>query len=142
MLRVYYDKNQKRLNRVWGVPNSNEDEHQLEQNKRSSARKRKRASKAKSVESTRVDAIKLDEQKVATLPDGTDGFTLKENDSLASVGPDVFQSYHEDDRVETVNKPGSLEEDEEGHSLITQYAFPKMKPARKRRFSWTDEADR
>ncbi|XWS12134.1 hypothetical protein CRYUN_Cryun37aG0063800 [Craigia yunnanensis] len=145
VLRVYYDKHQKRLNRFWGIPNSNEEEHQLERNKRSSARKRKRSSKVKSVESTRVDArtIQLDEQEVATLPDGIDGFTLKEYDSLASsVGPDVFQGYQEADHVEAMNKPGSLEEDEECYSLISQYTFPKMKPTRKKRISWTDEADR
>ncbi|XVF86888.1 hypothetical protein PTKIN_Ptkin18bG0077000 [Pterospermum kingtungense] len=138
VLRVYYDKHQKRLNRFWGDPNGNKDEQW------SSARKRKRSSKLKLVESTRVNAktIKLDEQEVAKLPDGTDGFTLTEDDSLASVGPDVFQSFQEDDRVETVNKPGSLEEDEEYHSLISQHAFLKMNPARKKRSSWTDEADR
>ena len=135
VLRVYYDKHQKRLNRFQGVPNSNEEEHQLEKNKRSSARKRKRSSKVKS-ESTRIDArtIQLDEQEVATLPDG--------NSLASSVGPDVLQAYQEADHVEAVNKPVSLEEDEECYSLISQYAFPKMKPTRKKRFSWTDEADR
>ncbi|XVF25204.1 hypothetical protein REPUB_Repub13aG0193100 [Reevesia pubescens] len=140
VLRVYYDKRQKRLNRFRG-----EEQHQLESNKQSSARKRKRSSKVKSIESIRVDArtIQLEEQEVATLPDGIDGFTLKEYDSLASsVGPDVFQAYQEADHAEAVNKQVSLEEDEECYSLISQYAFPKMKPTRKKRISWTDEADR
>ncbi|XWS20082.1 hypothetical protein CRYUN_Cryun31cG0071000 [Craigia yunnanensis] len=136
VLRVYYDKHQKRLNRFRGVPNSNEEEPQLERNKQSSAQKRKRSSKVKSVESTRIDArtIQLDEQEVATLPDG--------NSLASSVGPDVFQAYQEADHVEAVNKPGSLEEDEECYSLISQHAFPKMKPTRKKRFLWTDVADR
>ncbi|XVE51875.1 hypothetical protein DITRI_Ditri02bG0076100 [Diplodiscus trichospermus] len=145
VLRVYYDKHQKRLNRFRGVPNGNEEEHQLEQNRQSSARKRKRSSKVKSVESMRVDArtIQLDEQEVAKLPDSVDGFTLKEFESLASsVGHDVFQAFQEADHEEAMNKPGSLEEDEEGYSSISQYAFPKIKPTRKKRFSWTDEADR
>ncbi|XP_022715262.1 uncharacterized protein LOC111274686 isoform X2 [Durio zibethinus] len=145
VLRVYYDKNQKRLNRFRGVPNSNEEQHQLERNQQSSSRKRKKSSKVESIESITVDArtIQLDEQEVATLRAGIDGFTLKEYDSLASsVGPDVFQAYQEADHVEPVNKLGSHEEDEECHSLISQYAFPKMKPTRKKRILWTDEADR
>ncbi|XP_021293853.1 uncharacterized protein LOC110423806 isoform X2 [Herrania umbratica] len=145
VLRVYYDKHQKRLNRFLGLPNSIEDQHQLERNKRSSARKRKRSSKMALVESTRVDTrtIQMDEQEVAAIPDSSDGFTMKENDSLASsVGPEVLQAHQEADHVEAVNKPGSLEEDDDCYSLISQYAFPKMKPTRKKRFSWTDEADR
>ncbi|KAK6264270.1 hypothetical protein SCA6_019704 [Theobroma cacao] len=145
VLRVYYDKHQKRLNRFQGLPNSIEEQHQLERNKQSSARKRKRSSKMKLVESARVDArtIQMDEQEVAALPDSIDGFTMKENDSLASsVGPEVLQAHQEADHVEAVNKPGSLEEDDDCYSLISQYAFPKMKPTRKKRFSWTDEADR
>ncbi|GMI86163.1 hypothetical protein like AT1G17450 [Hibiscus trionum] len=143
VLRVYYDKQQKRLNRFRGVPNSNEEQYQRERKKRSSDRKRKRHSTVKSIESIKSDArtIQLDEKEAAALPDGIDG--LKEDCSLAtSVGPDVFQAYQEADVVEAVNKPGSLEEDEESYSLISQDSFSKMKPTRKKRISWTDKADR
>ncbi|OMO66113.1 B-block binding subunit of TFIIIC [Corchorus olitorius] len=144
VLRVHYDKHQKRLNRFRGVPSSIE-EHQVERNKQSSARKRKRSSKVKSAESTRVDArtIELDEQEIATPPVGSDGYAMEQHGALtSSVGPDVSQTHQEADNVEAVSKEGTLEEDEECYSLITQYAFPKLKPTRTKRFSWTDGADR
>ncbi|KAK8629039.1 hypothetical protein V6N13_077896 [Hibiscus sabdariffa] len=143
VLRVYYDNKQKRLNRFRGVPNCNKEQYQRERNKRSSDRKRKRCSTVKPKESIKTIArtIQLDEKEVAALPDGIDG--LKEDCSLASsVRPDVFQACQEADSVEAVDKLGSLEGDEECYSLISQNFFPKMKPTRKKRISWTDKADR
>lgn len=58
------------------------------------------------------------------------------------MGPDAFQAYQEADLVGAVNKPGSHEEDEECYSLIIQNSFLKMKPTRRKRILWTDEADR
>ncbi|OMO71868.1 hypothetical protein COLO4_27975 [Corchorus olitorius] len=112
---------------------SNEEEHQLERNKQSSARKRKRSSKVKLDESTRVDArtMQLDEQEVATLPVRIDGFTEENGALTSSVGPDILQTRQEAHNVEAVSKGGTLED-----------AFPKFKPTRTKRFSWTDEADR
>ncbi|OMO93319.1 hypothetical protein CCACVL1_06543 [Corchorus capsularis] len=113
---------------------SNEEEPHLERNKQSSDRKRKRSSKVKLDESTRVDArtIQLDEQEVATLPVCIDGFTVEENGALtSSVGPDILQTHQEAHNIEAVSKGGTLED-----------AFPKFKPTRAKRFSWTDEADR
>ncbi|KAL4366827.1 hypothetical protein GQ457_05G023790 [Hibiscus cannabinus] len=143
VLRVYYDKQQKRLNRFRGVPNSNEEQYQRERKKRSSDRKRKRHSTVKSIESSKSDArtIQSDEKEAAAPPDDIDG--LKEDYSLASsVGPAVFQANQEADAVEAVNKPGSLEEDEECYSLNSQNSFSKMKPTRNKRISWTDNSDR
>ncbi|XP_039060768.1 uncharacterized protein LOC120204817 isoform X2 [Hibiscus syriacus] len=129
VLRVYYDKQQKRLNRFRGFPNSNEEQYQRQRNKRSSDRKRKRCS-----------TVKSKEREVAALLDGIDG--LKEDYSLAPAGPAVSQAYQEADSVEAMDKLGSLEEDEECYSLISQNFFPKMKPTRKKRISWTDKTDR
>ncbi|XP_039053662.1 uncharacterized protein LOC120195803 isoform X2 [Hibiscus syriacus] len=142
VLRVYYDKQQKRLNRFRGFPNSNKEQYQRQRYKRSSNRKRKRGSTAKSKGSIKADArsIQLDVKEVAALPDGIDG--LKDDYSLAPVGSAVSQANQEADNVEAMDKLGSLEEDEECDSLISQSFFPKMKSTRKKRISWTDKADR
>ncbi|KAB2085857.1 hypothetical protein ES319_A05G426300v1 [Gossypium barbadense] len=142
VLRVYYDKQQKRLNRFRGVPNSNGEQYQGERDKQSSSRKRKRST-VKSIEGIKADAriIQLGEKEGGTLSDGND--ELKEDYHLASsVGPDAIQAYQEADLVEAVNKPGSHEEDEAHYSLIIQNSFLKMKPTRRKRILWTDEADR
>ncbi|KAL1174076.1 hypothetical protein V6Z11_A05G454800 [Gossypium hirsutum] len=142
VLRVYYDKRQKRLNRFRGVPNSNGEQYQGERDKQSSSRKRKRST-VKSIEGIKADAriIQLGEKEGGTLSDGND--ELKEDYHLASsVGPDAIQAYQEADLVEAVNKPGSHEEDEAHYSLIIQNSFLKMKPTRRKRILWTDEADR
>ncbi|GLT49718.1 hypothetical protein SLA2020_232560 [Shorea laevis] len=146
VLRVYYDKRQRRLSRFQGLLNVNE-ECQSARNEHLSPRKRrrKRSSKVSSTEDTTVDTatVELAEQRVAK-PVIVENFTENENICLASSGEHGIhlQAYHEDDHDENVNEPEQLEEDEESYSIIKKCALEKMKPTRTKRFSWTDEADR
>lgn len=113
MLRVYYNKRQ-RLNR---------------------SQKRKKSLEERPVKRKRVDAV--------TRLLG--GFTGTANEFMKERNPCITYSgehdfHQKDNHLETVEELELNEGDED--SLVSQGASSKMRPSRRTRFSWTDEADR
>ncbi|KAJ4717806.1 B-block binding subunit of TFIIIC [Melia azedarach] len=113
VLRVYYNKRQ-RLNR---------------------SQKRKKSLEERPVKRKRVDAV--------TRLLG--GFTGTANEFMKERNPCITYSgehdfHQKDNHLETVEELELNEGDED--SLVSQGASSKMRPSRRTRFSWTDEADR
>lgn len=135
-------KHHKRLNRFPGFEIADEDYVQPKMKHPSSFKRRKKSLESSSLKCGQVDGIneQSGEQGFTKLPNTVD--QLEEHD-LSSSGQhdDQLPAHPEDHHLETVEELGP-DEDEECYSLISQYAFSKMKPARQSRFSWTDEADR
>lgn len=93
----------------------------------------------RSVKFRKVDEVtgQLGKQSCGTSPDTKDSFM--EGELL--VPPEKhemdLQAFQEDDHLENGGNAEPNEDDEDCYS-----AFSRMKPARQRRFSWTEEADR
>lgn len=136
VLRVYYDKRQSRLNKF---PGERDDFQTLRSNRISSLRIRERSPEMRSVKFRKVDEVtgQLGKQSCGTSPDTKDSFM--EGELL--VPPEKhemdLQAFQEDDHLENGGNAEPNEDDEDCYS-----AFSRMKPARQRRFSWTEEADR
>ncbi|CAN6690450.1 unnamed protein product [Malus baccata var. baccata] len=90
------------------------------------SRKRKRSSKASSVEFTEVEGVtgRLEEQRLDKLPHDAH-----------------LRAFQMDGHQENDQESGT--KDTEGcHSILSTFDFSKLKPSRQFRFSWTEEADR
>ncbi|KAJ8755986.1 hypothetical protein K2173_024531 [Erythroxylum novogranatense] len=143
VLRVYYDKYQQRLSGFQSVVDTNREDFLPSIRKGSeSSKKRKKYMQPSSVNCSSLDSaneevVELEHHK---LP-GT-GEQFEKGDLYTSGDQtDHFPMYQEDVQPNIV---GEQEPDDDGecYSVISQYANSKMKPSRKGRFSWTDEADR
>ncbi|XP_034900158.1 uncharacterized protein [Populus alba] len=141
VLRVYYDKHHRRLNRFQGVKNTSEECQLLQKIQPSSSKKRKKPLGSSSTKRGRSDNInaQLDRQRLSKLPDAVDQFTVEKD--LSSSEHEHLPELQDDDHLDNLEGPG-LSEDEECPSVINHCAFSKMKPTRRSRFPWTDEADR
>ena len=140
MLRVYYDKQQQRLNRFEGLLNG--EGVDSEKNKSSSSRKRKRPLEVRSSKHMKFKMAvgELDEQRLAELFDTVNQFTEESDQVITSAGEhDVnFPTYQGDNDQGTVEEPRP--EEQEDCSSVHQFAS--MKPTRQRRSLWTEKADR
>ncbi|KAM7507611.1 hypothetical protein LguiA_018064 [Lonicera macranthoides] len=142
VLRVYYDKRQKRISKE--VLNDKEDEYRILKKKRaSSSRKRKRSSRrrsSKKVHTLDGESIKQSHEK---LSDTDDQLTEEQSPFLTSSGEHGkhIPSHQVNDHMEAIEEPGSNEEDEDGDSFIRK-VVPRLNPSRRSKFSWTEEADR
>ncbi|KAL5579539.1 hypothetical protein UlMin_011981 [Ulmus minor] len=139
VLRVYYDKRQQRLNNFQG---EGDDIQTLRSEHVSSSRKRKRSSGGRS-KIRKVDEVgQVDEQRLAVLPDTSDQFLEGEEFSVPSEKHDnLLQAFQEDDHLENEGEAEPNEDDEGRYSAISKSTFSKLR-TRKKRFSWTEEADR
>lgn len=141
VLRVYYDKHHRLLNRFQGVENASEESQLPQKIHPSSSKKRKKPLGSSPTKRGRADNInaQLDRQRLSKLPDAGDQFMVEKD--LSSSKHDHLPELQDDDHLDILGGPG-LSEDEERHSVINDCAFSKMKLTRRSRFPWTDEADR
>lgn len=142
MLRVYYDRQQQRLNRFQGLHGEGDDS---EKSKSSSSWKRKRPSEVKSSKHMKCKMAVggMDKQRLAKLSDTLYQFMPESDQLITSAGEnDVNLPTYQGD-----NEQGSLEElrpeeEQEDSSSVSQFVLTSMKPTHQRRFLWTEKADR
>lgn len=142
VLRVYYDKRQKRISKE--VLNAKEDEYHILKKKRaSSSRKRKRSSQRRSSKKVHTLDGESIEQRHEKLSDADDQLTEEQSPFLTSSGEHGkhLPSHQVNDHMEAIEEPGSNEEDDDGDSFIRK-VVPRLNPSRRSKFSWTEEADR
>ncbi|KAL2516429.1 B-block binding subunit of TFIIIC [Forsythia ovata] len=146
VLRVSYDKRQQRLSRLQGVSNAEvEDIHSIKSKGISSSRKRKKYSERKSSEFVKANVMdgQSSAERITTPLDLDDLFTEEQNSVLTSSEDyDHLRRYHSGDNIESREEPELNEVDEGACSFIHKCALSRLKPARRRKFSWTEEADR
>lgn len=145
MLRVYYDKRQKRLARFQGASNGSGVEFQPRKRRRvSSSQKRKNSSEGMSSRVKKIGIVdkKTSGQGLGRETDTNDHFPEEQNVSLASSGEEEshLQAFQDEDRME--GKEAESSEEVEHPSLIQDCAFSKMESSRQRKFSWTEKAER
>ncbi|KAK2965595.1 hypothetical protein RJ640_008436, partial [Escallonia rubra] len=136
VLRVYYDKRQKRLTRLQGVLSAKGEQFQpLKGTRASSSRKRKRSSEGRSLK----DVNNLEESSGDLRDDKSfeigDQTTKEQSLFLTSSGE------HHIDQMDATEELGSKEE-EDGHPFIRKCALSRLNSTRQRKFSWTEKADR
>ena len=140
VLRVYYDKRQSRLNKFSGEGDGG---RKLRSNRLSSLRKRERSPEVRSAKLRKVGEVtgELEEPKLAASSDIVDSL---EGEFLVSPGKHKMdlQKSQEADQVENEGDPEQNEDDDTCYSVINRSSLSKVKPARQKRFSWTEEADR
>ncbi|CAK9179892.1 unnamed protein product [Ilex paraguariensis] len=145
VLRVYYDKRQKRLTRLQGVFNAKgKGFDRQERTHALSSLKRKRSSEGKSLKHVNSDTVdgQSGERRHSKFSD-TDGQVAEEqNFFTSSVGNEDNLKRHQVDDHKELEEPGSDEEDEGDHSFIRKCALSRLKPMHQRKFSWTEKADR
>ncbi|KAF9685289.1 hypothetical protein SADUNF_Sadunf03G0039100 [Salix dunnii] len=141
VLRVYYDKHHRRLNRFQGVENASEECQLPQKIHPSSSKKRKKPLGSSPTKRGRADNInaQADRQRLSKLPDAGDQFMVEKD--ISSSEHDHLPELQDDDHLDILGGPGPSE-DEERHSVINHCAFSKIKLTRRSRFPWTDEADR
>lgn len=129
VLRVYYDKRKKRLTRLQGVLNPEEEI------KPSPPRKRKRHSKRTS-KHVKVDSVVGD----PNLPNiFSDDQHLEEQTSREREHHLLKDQVEEN--AEGMEEFGLDEADDEDHAFVPKCAFS-TQPTRQRKFYWTEDADR
>ncbi|KAI6671740.1 hypothetical protein NL676_006625 [Syzygium grande] len=128
VLRVYYDRRQKRLNRFHGVRNA--------------SRKRKRSSEEVLSEHNGIGAVtELGHGNNDLLSDNAEQFTEEQVKFLPSL--DEPESQCQDGGlVDCFEEPGPNEGDEGCFSRTSQHEPTGTRAARRRRFLWSDESDR
>ncbi|XP_043719454.1 uncharacterized protein LOC122667263 [Telopea speciosissima] len=151
VLRVYSDKQQQRLNRFQQYLRHKGQEFQPAiSNDGSTSRKRKRSSKSRSSTRVKIDGVtgKRGKQIRPILSDVDSQYVEEENQVITS--PQDHDSllqecgeqgnFKTDEELET----NEVEEEEEtdNYDLIRKCALSRFKPARQRKFSWTEMADR
>ncbi|XP_059645446.1 uncharacterized protein LOC132287005 isoform X2 [Cornus florida] len=146
VLRVYYDKRQKRLTRFQGVLNAEgEDCHPQKSRHASSSRKRKRSSEERSSKRVKADSVDAHsgEQRLTKLSN-TDGQFTEQNLSLTSLEEhdNHLQTYRNDSFTEAMEEAALNDEGEENHSFLHECALSRLKPTRQKRFPWTEETER
>ncbi|CAN6558700.1 unnamed protein product [Malus baccata var. baccata] len=133
------------------VDSARKEESMLEQDKGESqksehaSRKRKRSSKASSVEFTEVDGVtgRLEEQRLDKLPVTVKTFMERRNLLFTFPGEHDahLRAFQMDGHQENDQESGT-KDTERCHSILSTCDFSKLKPSRQFRFSWTEEADR
>lgn len=136
VLRVYYDKRQKRLTRLQGFLNPEEESKPLNSRHASSSRKRKRSSKRTS-KHVKVDSVAGDSGLCNISSD--DQF-LEEQTSSREREHHLLKDQV-DENMEGMEEFGLHEADDEDHSFIPKCALSRQ-PTRQRKFSWTENTDR
>ncbi|KAJ4973068.1 hypothetical protein NE237_006242 [Protea cynaroides] len=151
VLRVYSDKQQQRLNRFQQYLRHNDVEFQPEINKHGSTyRKRKRSSKSRSSKHVKTDGVtgKGDAEILPILSDIDSQYVEEENQAITSPGEHdiLLQECGEQgtSKIAEELEENEVEEEEENdnYDLIRKCALSRFKPARQRKFSWTEIADR
>ncbi|XP_057504442.1 uncharacterized protein LOC130787950 isoform X1 [Actinidia eriantha] len=141
VLRIYYDKRQKRLTRFQGVVDARGEEFHLSKKGRvSSSRKRKRSSDVRSSMHTKVGTIDGHSSSQRL----TDCQSLEENNFCStSLGEQDthLPTSQEEDHTEAIEEVESIEEPD-GQSFIHECALSRMKPTRQKKFSWTEKTER
>ncbi|XP_052182207.1 uncharacterized protein LOC127794928 isoform X2 [Diospyros lotus] len=146
VLRVYYDKRQQRLSKFQGSLNVDGEEFQSV-NKRhvSSLRKRKQSSEGRSSKHAKVGTI--DEHSSGTRIHGLSSidsqFTEEQSSFVTCSGEqDSYLDTCQDEvPMEPIQEPEPNGESEH-HSFFHECALSRMKPTCKRKFSWTEKAER
>ncbi|CAI9753733.1 unnamed protein product [Fraxinus pennsylvanica] len=147
VLRVYYDKRQQCLTRLQGVSNAEvEDFHSSKSKGVSSSRKRKKHSERKSSEFVKANIIdgQSSDKRITTQLDSDDLFTEEQISVLTSSEDYEYhlQICHTGDNIESIGEPELNEVDEDARSFIHKCALSRLKPARRKKFLWTEEVDR
>lgn len=146
VLRVYYDKRQKRLARFRGASDARGEEFQPQKKRHvSSSRKRKNTSDGRSSRRKKIGIVdkKTSGQGLGRETDTDDLFLDEQNASLASSGKEDshLQSFQDEDCMEAIEEAESNEEAEH-HSFIHECAFSRIKSTHQRKFRWTEDAER
>ncbi|KAK3030920.1 hypothetical protein RJ639_036658, partial [Escallonia herrerae] len=136
VLRVYYDKGQKRLTRLQGVLCAKGEQFQpLKGTLASSSRKRKRSSEGRLLKDVNDLAVSSGDQRHDKSFEIGDQTTKEQSLFLTSSGE------HHVDHMDGTEELGSKEE-EDGHPFIRKCALSRLNSTRQRKFSWTEKADR
>lgn len=145
MLRVYYDKRQRSLTRFQSVLDAEGQELQTVKGKRIvSSRKRKRFSDrmpSKLVKASVADGHSSLEAADPLL-DSVNQFTMEQGSLLTTTEDYDCQLQYAGDKREGHEVVKLNEEDKEVHTFIHKRALSRLNPARQKKFSWTEEADR
>lgn len=147
VLRVYYDKRQKRLARFQGGSNASGEEFQPRKRRHVSySRKRKNSSEGRSSRLKKIGIVnkKTSGQGLGRETDTDDQFPEEQNASLASSGEEEshLQTFQNEDRMEAIVEEAEANEEVEHPSFIHDCALSRMKSTRQRKFSWTENAER
>ncbi|XP_011072578.1 uncharacterized protein LOC105157796 isoform X2 [Sesamum indicum] len=147
VLRVYYDKRKLRLTRFQRVLDAESQELQTVNGRRIiSSRKRKRYQdrmSSKLAKASMADGQSSGEA-VGPLLDSDTQF-MEEQNCVLTTSEDYdcqLQRYHAGDEIEGSEVLKLTEEDRQANTFIHKQALSRLKSARQRKFSWTEEADR
>lgn len=139
VLRVYYDNRQKRNTRLKAVLEQ-EEIQPLTRNRASSSRKRQRSSRKRPPEHANVDSV--DSVLPIMSSDTGDKFIDGHND-LGTSTAEQETNMSNDQADENMKSVEEFEEkDDDDHSFISECALSRLKPIHRRKFSWTENADR
>jgi general transcription factor 3C polypeptide 1 len=132
VLRVYYDKRQKRISK--GV----EDYHLLKKN--SSRKRKRRPSRRKPLKDGSLDG-ESSEQTRDKMSDSDEQLTEEQTPLSPSKRNHHMETIEELYSNEEEEDEEKKEDDEDGDTFISK-VVPKLNPPRGKKFSWTEEADR
>ncbi|XP_028554557.1 uncharacterized protein LOC110091869 isoform X2 [Dendrobium catenatum] len=143
VLRVYYDKRQARVTGCCNHLKSEGWGQSQNPNNVGSPRKRRRLLNHACRDHTpNVPAGELNEANERTFSDNDEVMRLDSCSLSAGENVRLYQALRESKLSPAEVQPQSHEEYAETAALISQCAFDKLKPSRKRKFSWTDISDR
>ncbi|KAK1358500.1 B-block binding subunit of TFIIIC [Heracleum sosnowskyi] len=139
VLRVYYDNRQKRHTRLKEVLKQ-EEIQPLNRTRASSSRKRKRSSRKSPSEHANVDSV----ESVFMSSDTGDKFIDGHNDLGTPTAEQEFNMLNDqaDENMNSIEEFEVQEKDDDDHSFISECALSRLKPIHRRKFSWTENADR
>lgn len=140
VLRVYYDKRQRRLTRFERASDAGKGEIQPNQGTPAlSPKKRKRSVKGKSSKHTEAGTE-------FGRPHQTFSQIINEEQSsfLSTSCPHTcsLEEYHARDDVVAAEESELPEDDRVGRAFLAKCALSRVKPTRRGKFHWTDDADR
>lgn len=141
MLRVYYDNRQKRNTRLKEVLEQ-EEIQPLNRKRASDSRKRRRSSRKRPSEHANVDSVE------SVLPimssDTSDKFIDGHNNLGTSIAEQECNMSNDqaDQNMKSIEEFEVQEKDDDDHSFISESALSRLKPIHRRKFSWTENADR
>lgn len=141
MLRVYYDNRQKRNTRLKEVLKQ-EETRPLNKKRASSSRKRKRSSRKRPSEQTNVDSV--DSVLPIMSSDTGDKFIDEHNDLGTSAAEQESNMSNDqvDQDMKSIEEFELQEKNDDDTSFISECALSRLKPVHRRKFSWTENADR
>ncbi|KAL0415050.1 UNVERIFIED_CONTAM: hypothetical protein Slati_3336900 [Sesamum latifolium] len=147
VLRVYYDKRKLRVTRSQRVLDAEDQELQTVKGKRIiSSRKRKQypdRMSSKLAKASMAD-VQSSGEAVGPLLD-SDAQFMEEQNCVLTTSEDYdrqLRRYHAGDEIEGSEVLKLTEEDRQANTFIHKQALSRLKSARQRKFSWTEEADR